>query len=241
MTTPSLPKDGYVLVTGGAGYIGSHCALSLIQAGHRVVILDNLYNASYEAIRRVARIAGVPRIPFQKASLLEPAQLRAVFKKYPGIWAVVHLASAKAVGESVRRPLDYYHINVTGTINLLQAMAEAGVYNLVFSSSATVYGDPEVIPIPETCPLKPESPYGRTKVMIETIVQDVCNADSRWNAALLRYFNPTGAHESGLMGENPKGVPYNLMPYLAQVAVGKREYLSVFGNDYESKDGTGIR
>ncbi|RUS34169.1 UDP-glucose 4-epimerase [Jimgerdemannia flammicorona] len=240
MATSTSISERYVLVTGGAGYIGSHCTVSLLTAGYKVVIVDNLYNASYESIVRVARIAGVSSVPFHKVDLLDQRQLSAVFARYP-IWAVVHLASAKAVGESVQRPLDYYHINVTGTINLLRAMKDAGVRNLVFSSSATVYGDPPIIPIPETSPLKPESPYGRTKVVIESLVRDLCDSDEGWNAALLRYFNPAGAHETGLMGENPKGVPYNLMPYLAQVAVGKREYLNVFGSDYETKDGTGIR
>ncbi|KAL1921339.1 uncharacterized protein VTP21DRAFT_11055 [Calcarisporiella thermophila] len=231
--------DKIVLVTGGAGYIGSHTVVELLNAGHRVVVIDNLSNSSYEAIRRIEKITGL-KCPFHKVDILDRTGMRKIFELYD-IGSVVHFAGLKAVGESTQIPLSYYHNNISGTIVLLEVMKEFNVRNIVFSSSATVYGDPPIIPIPENCPTGSTNPYGRTKLFIEHIIRDLCTAESEWNAALLRYFNPAGAHKSGIMGEDPRGIPNNLMPYLAQVAVGKREYLSVFGNDYKTKDGTGIR
>ncbi|KAF7724843.1 UDP-glucose-4-epimerase [Apophysomyces ossiformis] len=228
-----------VLVTGGAGYIGSHTVIELLNENHSVVIIDNLTNSSYEAIRRIEKITG-KKVIFYKADILDKKALLEIFKRH-SIWAVVHFAGLKAVGESTQIPLDYYYTNITGTVTLLQAMKESNVKNIVFSSSATVYGDPSIIPIPETCPTGSTNPYGRTKLFIEHIIRDLCTAEKDWNAALLRYFNPAGAHPSGILGENPLGVPNNLMPFLAQVAIGKREFLSVFGNDYPTKDGTAIR
>ncbi|CDS09825.1 hypothetical protein LRAMOSA02502 [Lichtheimia ramosa] len=228
-----------VLVTGGAGYIGSHTVIELLEAGHQVVVVDNLTNSSYEAIRRIKTITGKDFV-FYKADILDKKALLEVFKRHP-CDSVVHFAGLKAVGESTEIPLDYYHNNITGTVMLLEAMKESGVKNIVFSSSATVYGDPAIIPIPETLSTGATNPYGRTKEFIEHIIRDLCHAEQGWNAALLRYFNPAGAHPSGILGENPLGIPNNLMPYLAQVAVGKRECLSVFGNDYKTKDGTAIR
>ncbi|KAI8877432.1 UDP-glucose 4-epimerase [Backusella circina FSU 941] len=228
-----------VLVTGGAGYIGSHTVIELLQAGREVVIYDNLYNASYEAVRRIEQIAKKAPI-FYKADILDKKALLEVFSRHE-IGSVIHFAGLKAVGESTQIPLDYYHNNITGTIVLLQAMKEANVKNIVFSSSATVYGEPPVIPIPETSPTDAKSPYGRTKLFVEHIIRDLCTAEKDWNAGLLRYFNPAGAHPSGVLGENPTGIPNNLMPFLAQVAVGKREFLSVFGDDYPTRDGTCIR
>lgn len=239
MTIQDTTSSKYVLVTGGAGYIGSHTVVELINAGHKVVVIDNLSNSSFEAIRRIEKITSTS-VNFLKVDILDRAGLDIVFARYP-IWAVIHFAGLKAVGESTQIPLDYYHNNITGTITLLQAMRAAGVRNIVFSSSATVYGEPSIIPIPETSPTGSMSPYGRTKLFIEHIIRDLCTAEPEWNAALLRYFNPAGAHKSGIMGEDPKGIPNNLMPFLAQVAVGKREFLSVFGNDYKTKDGTAIR
>ncbi|RUO95634.1 hypothetical protein BC936DRAFT_143569, partial [Jimgerdemannia flammicorona] len=237
MTKQDLSNQ-YVLVTGGAGYIGSHTVVELVNAGHKVVVIDNLGNSSFEAIRRIEKITN-STVPFLKVDILDRAGLDVVFERFP-IWAVIHFAGLKAVGESSEIPLDYYHNNITGTVTLLQAMKHHGVRNIVFSSSATVYGDPAIIPIPETCPTGSTNPYGRTKLFIENIIRDLCNAEPGWNAALLRYFNPAGAHRSGIMGEDPKGIPNNLMPFLAQVAVGKREYLNVFGNDYKTRDGTCI-
>ncbi|KAI9272375.1 UDP-glucose 4-epimerase [Helicostylum pulchrum] len=228
-----------VLVTGGAGYIGSHTVIELLNAGREVVIYDNLYNASYEAVRRIEKITGKTPI-FYKADILDKKALLQVFERH-AIDSVIHFAGLKAVGESTQIPLDYYYNNITGTIVLLQAMKEANVKNIVFSSSATVYGEPPVIPIPETSPTDAKSPYGRTKLFVEHIIRDLCNAEKGWNAGLLRYFNPAGAHPSGILGENPTGIPNNLMPFLAQVAVGKREFLSVFGEDYPTRDGTCIR
>ncbi|CAO3654460.1 unnamed protein product [Mucor fragilis] len=228
-----------VLVTGGAGYIGSHTVIELLNAGREVVIYDNLYNASYEAVRRIEQISG-KKPHFYKADILDKKALLEVFSRHP-IDSVIHFAGLKAVGESTQIPLDYYYNNITGTIVLLQAMKEANVKNIVFSSSATVYGEPPVIPIPETSPTDAKSPYGRTKLFVEHIIRDLCTAEKGWNAALLRYFNPAGAHPSGILGENPTGIPNNLMPFFAQVAIGKREYLSVFGNDYPTRDGTCIR
>ncbi|KAI9320864.1 UDP-glucose 4-epimerase [Dichotomocladium elegans] len=228
-----------VLVTGGAGYIGSHTVIELLNAGHDVVVIDNLTNSSYEAIRRITKITG-KKFAFYKVDILDKKAMLEVFKRH-AIWSVIHFAGLKAVGESTQIPLDYYHNNITGTVLLLEAMKESGVKNIVFSSSATVYGDPSVIPIPETLPTGATNPYGRTKEFIEHIIRDLCTAEKDWNAALLRYFNPAGAHPSGILGENPLGIPNNLMPFLSQVAVGKREFLSVFGNDYETRDGTAIR
>ncbi|OZJ03207.1 hypothetical protein BZG36_04537 [Bifiguratus adelaidae] len=226
-------------LTGGAGYIGSHTVVELVQDGQNVVVIDNMHNASFEAMRRIEKITG-KKVPFAPVDILDKEGLNKIFEKFD-IWAVIHFAGLKAVGESSKIPLDYYHNNISGTITLLEVMKAHNVKDMVFSSSATVYGDPPIIPIPETCPTGSVNPYGRTKLFIEHIMRDLCTAEPEWNCALLRYFNPAGAHPSGLMGEDPRGVPNNLMPYLAQVAVGKREYLTVFGNDYKSKDGTGIR
>ncbi|KAI7871424.1 UDP-glucose 4-epimerase [Spinellus fusiger] len=228
-----------ILVTGGAGYIGSHTVIELLNQNMEVVIIDNLTNSSYEAIRRIEKITN-KKVTFYHVDILDKKAMLEVFSRH-SIWAVIHFAGLKAVGESSEIPLDYYHNNITGTVFLLQAMKESNVKNIVFSSSATVYGDPKVIPIPETSPTGATNPYGRTKDFIEHILRDVCAAESDWNVALLRYFNPAGAHASGILGENPLGVPNNLMPFLAQVAVGKRKELAVFGNDYPTRDGTCIR
>lgn len=233
----------YILVTGGAGYIGSHTAIELIENGYDVVIVDNLVNSSYDAVARIEYIVR-KNVPFVNADIGNHDDLLAVFRRY-NIKGVIHLAALKAVGESTQIPLDYYYNNVRGTINLLTVMKEAGVKTIVFSSSATVYGDAtrfeDMIPIPEHCPTGATNPYGRTKLMIEEILRDVHAADPLWRAAVLRYFNPIGAHPSGLIGEDPLGIPNNLLPFLAQVAVGRREKLMVFGNDYDSHDGTPIR
>ena len=229
-----------LLVTGGAGYIGSHTVLELLQAGHDVVVLDNLCNGSLEALRRIQAIAG-RSLQFVQGDIRDRALLDQLFAQQQ-VDAVVHFAGLKAVGESVRQPLDYYACNVAGTLNLCQAMADAGVFQLVFSSSATVYGDPAQVPVDESCPVaEPTSPYGRSKLMVEHLLHDVQRADTRWSIAILRYFNPVGAHPSGLIGEDPLGVPNNLLPYLSQVAVGKLDCLQVHGNDYPTPDGTCIR
>jgi UDP-glucose 4-epimerase len=228
-----------LLVTGGAGYIGSHTCLELLQAGHEVVVVDNLSNSSEESLRRVQALAGKP-LEFHKVDLLDREALDAVFAGVE-VDAVIHFAGLKAVGESVEIPLRYYHNNVTGTLILCEVMKRHGVMNLVFSSSATVYGDPRTVPITEHFPLGPTNPYGRTKWMIEEILRDLHRADQAWNVALLRYFNPVGAHPSGRIGEDPNDIPNNLMPYIAQVAVGKLPELRVFGDDYPTRDGTGIR
>lgn len=228
-----------VLVTGGAGYIGSHTCISLIEAGHSVLVLDNLSNASPEALRRVETIVG-QAIPLVEGDIRDRDLLDRLFREHD-ISAVVHFAGLKAVGESTQIPLAYYQNNVAGTLTLLEAMAAAEVRRLVFSSSATVYGDPDEVPIPETAGLRATNPYGQTKLMIEHILQDLALADDRWRVALLRYFNPVGAHESGTIGEDPSGTPNNLMPYITQVAVGKLPELSVFGDDYDTPDGTGVR
>ncbi len=230
----------HILVTGGAGYIGSHTCLELLQAGHRVTVVDSLVNSREESLRRVCRLTG-KSIDFHKVDLLDDAGLARVFSASDGFDAVIHFAGLKAVGESVHRPLAYYHNNITGTLVLCETMADHGVRNLVFSSSATVYGDPHTVPITEDFPLSCTNPYGHTKLMIEQILNDQVVADPRWSVSLLRYFNPVGAHESGLIGEDPLGIPNNLMPYISQVAVGKLEVLSVFGNDYPTEDGTGVR
>ena len=228
-----------ILVTGGAGYIGSHTCLELLQAGYEVVVVDNLSNSKEESLKRVQELAG-KTLEFHKVDLLDKEALKAVFDS-ASIEAVIHFAGLKAVGESVTIPLHYYHNNVTGTLILCEVMERHGVKNIVFSSSATVYGDPHTVPITEDFPLSPTNPYGRTKWMIEEILQDLHRTDEAWNIALLRYFNPVGAHPSGRIGEDPNGIPNNLLPYIAQVAVGKLSELPVFGNDYPTPDGTGVR
>lgn len=228
-----------ILITGGSGYIGSHTCVELISAGLKVVVVDNFSNSRIESLKRVEKITG-GSIPFFKADVNDRDALRSVFRTYP-INAVIHFAGLKAVGESVAKPLQYYYNNVCGSIALLETMAEFGVKRLVFSSSATVYGEPQSVPINENFPLSVTNPYGRSKLMVEDILRDLALADPSWRIALLRYFNPVGAHESGLIGEDPAGIPNNLMPFVSQVAVGKREELLVFGNDYTTHDGTGVR
>lgn len=229
-----------ILVTGGAGYIGSHTCVELLNAGHEVVVVDNLCNSSEKALNVVREITGKP-LAFYEADLLDREAMDKIFDKEK-IDAVIHFAGLKAVGESVAKPLEYYHNNITGTLILCDAMRNHGVKNIIFSSSATVYGNPAFIPITEECPKgKITNPYGQTKGMLEQILTDFHTADPEWNVVLLRYFNPIGAHKSGNMGENPKGIPNNLVPYISQVAVGKLEKLSVFGNDYDTPDGTGVR
>lgn len=228
-----------ILVTGGTGYIGSHTVVELQQAGYQVVVLDNLANSHRGVLERVEQITGKP-VAFVEGDIRDGATLDSLFRNHE-IAAVVHFAGLKAVGESVERPLDYYDNNVTGSIRLLEAMARHGCRKIVFSSSATVYGDPREVPIRESFPLAATNPYGRTKLMIENILGDLGRSDPDWQVMLLRYFNPAGAHESGLIGEEPQGVPNNLMPFVAQVAVGKREELKVFGGDYPTRDGTGVR
>jgi UDP-glucose 4-epimerase len=228
-----------VLVTGGAGYIGSHACVALQEAGYQVVVLDNLVNSHEEALDRVARIAG-RRPVFVRGDIRDSGCLEQLFKNHP-VSAVMHFAGLKAVGESVAQPLDYYQNNVGGTLTLLQAMEAAGVRSLVFSSSATVYGDPASVPIREDFPRGATNPYGRTKQMVEDILEDWHTAHPEWRVARLRYFNPVGAHPTGLIGEDPQGVPNNLMPFIAQVAVGRRDKLAIFGNDYPTIDGTGVR
>jgi UDP-glucose 4-epimerase len=227
-----------ILVTGGAGYIGSHTCLELLQAGYQVVVVDNLVNSKEESLRRVQKLAG-KALEFHRVDLLDQPALEAVFAWSP-IDAVIHFAGLKAVGESVTIPLRYYHNNITGTVTLCEVMQKYNVKNLVFSSSATVYGVPRTVPITEDFPLSATNPYGRTKLMIEEILRDVAAVQS-WNVALLRYFNPVGAHASGQIGEDPNGIPNNLVPFIAQVAVGKLPELAVFGNDYATHDGTGVR
>ncbi len=229
-----------ILVTGGAGYIGSHTCIELQNAGYDVVVLDNLCNSCRESIRRVEEITG-KKVSFYEADLLDQAAVKNVFDNEK-IDAVIHFAGLKAVGESVFKPLEYYHNNITGTLILCDEMRKHNVKNIVFSSSATVYGDPAFVPITETCPKGTiTNPYGRTKGMLEQILTDLHTADREWKVMLLRYFNPIGAHESGRIGENPKGIPNNLLPYITQVAVGKLVCLGVFGNDYDTPDGTCIR
>ncbi|TCL76859.1 UDP-galactose 4-epimerase [Hydrogenispora ethanolica] len=228
-----------ILVTGGAGYIGSHTCVELLEAGYELIAVDNLVNSKEESLRRVQEITGKP-IRFYQADLLDRAALEEIFGA-SAIEAVIHFAGLKAVGESVAQPLRYYHNNLTGTINLCQAMQQHGVKNLVFSSSATVYGDPHTVPITEDFPLSATNPYGRSKLMIEEMLRDLYRADSGWNIAILRYFNPVGAHPSGRIGEDPNGIPNNLVPYIAQVAVGKLQELAVYGGDYPTPDGTGVR
>lgn len=230
-----------ILVTGGAGFIGSHTLIELYKAGHTALVVDNLCNSNPEALRRVAELIGIDAIPFIKADIRDSKALYSIFSANR-FDAVIHFAGLKAVGESVEKPLEYYDNNVIGTLVLLDAMRRHGCKNIIFSSSATVYGDPVEIPITESCPKgQCTNPYGQTKSIIEQILTDLQVADPQWNIVLLRYFNPIGAHPSGRIGENPNGIPNNLMPYITQVAVGKREYLGIFGNDYPTPDGTGIR
>lgn len=229
-----------ILVAGGAGYIGSHTCVELLNAGYEVVVVDNLYNSCEEALRRVEKITG-KTVTFYNVDLLDKPALEEVFQKEK-IDSVIQFAGYKAVGESVAKPLEYYHNNITGTLILCDVMRKYNVKNIVFSSSATVYGNPETMPITEDCPKgQCTNPYGWTKSMMEQIMTDVQAADPEWNVVLLRYFNPVGAHESGRIGEDPKGIPNNLMPYISQVAVGKLEKLGVFGDDYDTPDGTGVR
>ena len=232
-----------ILVSGGTGYIGSHTCVELINSGHEVVIFDNLYNSSIDVLDKIEQITGTKPV-FYKADMTDPDSLKKIFEdnKDKQFDAVIHFAGLKAVGESVKKPVEYYHNNVYGTLNLISAMREYGVKRIIFSSSATVYGNPAFVPITEECPLgNTTNPYGETKAMLERILTDVQKADPEWSVVLLRYFNPIGAHESGLIGELPNGIPNNLMPYIMQVAVGKLKELGVFGNDYDTKDGTGVR
>ena len=229
-----------LLITGGAGYIGSHTLLELLESGHEAVVLDNLCNSSLVSIRRVQELTGKSLV-FIQGDVCDRNTLDRIFSEYE-IDVVLHFAGLKAVGQSVREPLSYYQNNVAGSITLCQAMAAADVYRLVFSSSATVYGEPELMPIVESCPTgTPTNPYGSSKLMVERILQDMASADPRWSVALLRYFNPVGAHHSGQLGEDPNGVPENLLPYIGRVATGALEKLSIFGSDYTTRDGTGVR
>ena len=228
-----------ILVTGGAGYIGSHTVVNLIEQGYSVVIYDNLSNSSKLVLKRVAQITGI-EVELIEADIRDAQSLANAFKRHQ-FDAVVHFAGLKAVGESVEKPLLYYQNNVEGTLNLLQAMAEHGCFKLIFSSSATVYGDPETVPIKEDFALSATNPYGQSKLMIEEILRDLAKSDQRWQITILRYFNPIAAHSSGLIGEDPHDVPNNLMPYIAQVGVGRRASLAVFGDDYDTPDGTGVR
>jgi len=229
-----------ILITGGTGYIGSHTALELLNEGYEVVVYDNLCNSSEESLKRVQELTG-KEIKFYEGDVLDGAALEAMFRA-ENVDAVIHCAALKAVGESVQKPLEYYQNNITGTLTLMDVMNRVGVKNIVFSSSATVYGSPAEMPITEACPKgQCTNPYGWTKSMMEQIMSDVQKANPDWNVILLRYFNPVGAHKSGRIGEDPKGIPNNLMPYISQVAVGKLEKLGVFGNDYNTHDGTGVR
>lgn len=228
-----------ILVTGGAGYIGSHSCVELLQAGYEVVVVDNLSNSSVESLSRVTKITGLSAI-FYQADIRDKAALSAIFSAH-SITAVIHFAGLKAVGESVAEPLRYYQNNIAGSLMLCEVMAEHNVFDLVFSSSATVYGDPQTLPITEQSPLSATNPYGRSKLIVEEMLRDLPVADKRWNTILLRYFNPVGAHLSGLIGEDPNGIPNNLTPFITQVAIGKREALQVFGDDYDTVDGTGVR
>jgi UDP-glucose 4-epimerase len=229
-----------ILVTGGTGYIGSHTVLQLLEEGYEVVVIDNFSNSSKESLSRVAKITGKTATIIQ-GDIRDTVFLNSVFEQY-NIEGVIHFAGLKAVGESVEKPLMYYENNVFGSVNLCQVMQQHGVKNIVFSSSATVYGDPTELPLHENLPTgTPTNPYGQSKLMVELVLQDLYKSDNDWNIVLLRYFNPVGAHPSGLIGEDPNGIPNNLMPFITQVATGKREYLSVFGDDYDTHDGTGVR
>jgi UDP-glucose 4-epimerase len=229
-----------ILVSGGAGYIGSHTCVELLNAGYEVIVADNLCNSSEEALKRVEKICG-KKVKFYNINLCNEKSVDALFSENSDITSVIHFAALKAVGESVQKPLEYYTNNLTNTLVLLNAMHKYGVKNIVFSSSATVYGKPQSVPVNETFPTSATNPYGQTKLMIENVLIDLCAVQKDMNVALLRYFNPIGAHESGLIGEDPNGIPNNLVPYIAQVAVGKREHVNVFGNDYNTPDGTGVR
>ncbi len=233
----SMP--GKILVTGGAGYIGSHTTLLLLEAGYQVVVVDNLSNSSLESLRRVENLTG-KEVVFYKADIREKDKLISIFEEHQ-IDGVVHFAGLKAVGESTQIPLEYYEQNVYGTVSLLKVMQQFNCLRIVFSSSATVYGDPATVPITEDFPVSATNPYGRSKLYIEEIMRDLAISNDAWNIILLRYFNPIGAHDSGQIGEDPQGIPNNLMPYISQVAVGKRDKLSVFGGDYPTIDGTGVR
>lgn len=228
-----------ILVTGGTGYIGSHTCVELLNAGYEIIILDNFINSKPEAIQRIKQITNKD-FKFYEVDLLDRSAIETIFSRNQ-IDAVIHFAGLKAVGESAKIPLRYYHNNVSGTLILCETMAKYKVKRIVFSSSATVYGNPQTVPIKEDSPLSTTNPYGSTKLMIENILRDLYASDNEWSIALLRYFNPLGAHKSGLIGEDPNGIPNNLMPYIARVAVGKLEVLSIFGNDYPTKDGTGVR
>lgn len=229
-----------ILVTGGAGYIGSHTCVELLEAGYDVVVVDNLSNSSCESLKRVEKITG-KSLKFHEADIRDEKTLDNIFGSYT-VDAVIHFAGLKAVGESVSKPQEYYDNNITGTLTLTKVMKAHGCKNIIFSSSATVYGDPAFVPITEDCPKGMcTNPYGWTKWMLEQILIDLNTADKQWNVILLRYFNPIGAHKSGLIGEDPKGIPNNLLPYVAQVAIGKLECIGVFGNDYNTPDGTGVR
>jgi len=238
-----------VLVTGGAGYIGSHTCVELLKSNRRVIIFDDLSNSCTKAVDRIRKIAseenetGCPddMVVFREGDVRDSKKLTSVLNEFPAISSCIHFAGLKAVGESVSEPLQYYDTNIAGAVNLLQSLDTAGVKNFVFSSSATVYGEPEKLPIGESARLTATNPYGRTKLFIEEILRDTYASNSKWNILILRYFNPIGAHPSGLIGEDPKGIPNNLMPFVAQVAVGKRDKLSVFGSDYNTVDGTGVR
>ena len=228
-----------ILVTGGAGYIGSHTCLSLLEAGYEIVVADNFSNSKREVIRRIESLSG-KKVATVVCDLCDYNSVQNIFEQF-SIQGVIHFAGLKAVGESVAEPLRYYQNNLTSTLNLLQCMEQKEIYEFVFSSSATVYGDPHAVPIGEDFPLHATNPYGRSKWMIEEILRDLYQSNPNFRIAILRYFNPAGAHPSGEIGEDPNGIPNNLMPYIAQVAVGKRPYLNVFGNDYPTKDGTGVR
>jgi UDP-glucose 4-epimerase len=228
-----------ILVTGGAGYIGSHTCVELLNAGHDVTVLDNFCNSQAEALVRVERITG-KKPTLIEGDIRDSETLRQTLRR-SGASAVIHFAGLKAVGESVEKPLTYYDNNVVGTVRLLQAMTECGVKTLVFSSSATVYGDPQQLPLTEQHPLSATNPYGQTKLVIENMLRDLYRSDPNWRLSILRYFNPVGAHSSGLIGEDPRGTPNNLLPFVAQVAVGRREFLNVWGSDYATPDGTGVR
>ena len=228
-----------ILVTGGAGFIGSHTVLELLNKGYEVVVVDNFSNASFESLKRVQKLTGREVILYE-ADIRDEEKMAEIFTEHK-IDAVIHFAAFKAVGESCKLPLKYYENNISGTVGLLKVMAKHGVKKIIFSSSATVYGDPERLPLDETCRLSTTNPYGSTKLMMEMIMQDLYKSDNEWNIILLRYFNPVGAHASGLIGEDPKGIPNNLMPFVAQVASGKLACINVFGNDYNTPDGTGVR
>lgn len=228
-----------ILVTGAAGYIGSHTCVCLLQAGWQVIALDNLSNSSPEVIARIERISGC-KLPFYQIDVRDTAALCVLFQQHP-IEAAIHFAGLKAVGESVSQPLDYFDNNVAGSITLLRVLRQHAVKKIVFSSSATVYGEPQSVPIAETAALSVTNPYGRSKLMVEQMLSDLAQSDPQWRIATLRYFNPAGAHESGLLGEDPRGTPNNLMPYVAQVAIGRLAHLSIFGDDYPTADGTGVR